>query len=94
VIALAVLLAALLPLGMGCDRHSQAPSTGDLITLKQAGVPDGVVAVMQNPPQPVVRAVRAPTPVIVEEYHYGYPRHHRPVHHRRHGTHWGVQIGH
>jgi hypothetical protein len=74
----------------------QIPSTGDLITLKQAGVPDGVVAVMQNPPTPAAKVVRGPTPVIVEEYHYGHPRpryiHHRYHPHRRHNAHWGVQI--
>ena len=75
----------------------QPPSSADLITLKQAGVPDEVVAVMQNPPQPVTKVVPAPAPVIVEEHHYGYPRpryirHRHP--HRRHGFHWGVQVHH
>ena len=82
------------------------PTSGDLITLKQAGVPDGVVAAMQNPPAPRVQAVpvAAPTPVIVEEHHYGWPgwhspprRHHhhghRRGHRRGHNLHWGVTVG-
>ena len=77
---------------------ARLPSTSDLITLKQAGVPDGVVAVMQNPPQPVARIVPARPTVIVEEYHFGWPHRYRPIHHsghrRRNSLHWGVQIGH
>ena len=83
----------------------RVPTSGDLITLKQAGVSDNVVAAMQKPPAqaapPVqVVPVAAPTPVIVEEHHYGWPGWHRPhrrhVHHRhrRPGrVHWGVTFG-
>jgi hypothetical protein len=79
------------------------PSSGDLITLNQAGVVDGVVAVMQNPParQVQVVPVAAPRPVIVEEHHYGWPSWHRPHgrhHHGRHHkgpgrVHWGMHLG-
>jgi hypothetical protein len=76
------------------------PTAGDLITLKQAGVADSVVAVMQSPPVPAVRVVPAPAPqpVIIEEYHYGWPRYHHPhyrhYHHRPGHVHWGVSVGH
>ncbi|MCG8584843.1 MAG: glycine zipper domain-containing protein [Pirellulales bacterium] len=79
------------------------PTSADLITLKQAGVPDGVVAVMQNPPQPATKVVpvAAPAPVIVEEHHYGWPgwhgrpyrRHYHHRHHRPGRVHWGVTVG-
>jgi hypothetical protein len=85
---------------------ANVPTSGDLITLKQAGVSDGVVAVMQNPPAqktrvvPVAAPVAAPSTIIVEEHHYDWPGWHRPhrrhVHHRHHRPsrmHWGVTVG-
>lgn len=58
--------------------------TNDLIFLQQQGVSTRVIKAMQEPPPvqaqqaPVVIREQAPTPVIVEEYHYGYPRYPRP----------------
>ncbi len=75
---------------------------GDLIRLQQQGVSTRVVATMQEPPRQAARTVLvqepAPTPVIVEEYHYGPywgPRYYRPYHRRHHrpGMSWGVAIG-
>ena len=77
---------------------------GDLIHLQQQGVSAQVVAAMQAPPQvvqqPVVVQQPAPTPVIVEEYHYapgwgprphyGPPRHWRPR--PRPAVRWGVSV--
>ncbi|MBN1590729.1 MAG: hypothetical protein JW888_14545 [Pirellulales bacterium] len=76
-------------------------AAGDLISLKQQGVSAAVIEAMQTtpPPQPTTTVVQqpAPQPVIVEEYHYGYPgwgppprrRHYRP----RPGVSWGVAFG-
>lgn len=75
-------------------------STGDIITLKQQGVSDGVIQAMQRPPvrQPVVVA-EAP-PVIIRDHYYGgpycygphwYPRHHWHHHRHRHrGPHTSI----
>jgi len=71
-----------------------APLTSaDLITLKQQGVADSVIQVMQAPPVQRVAAVPA-QPVIVEEHYYGGPYygpywHPRPYwgHHHHHGYH-------
>ncbi|HLA83817.1 MAG TPA: glycine zipper domain-containing protein [Thermoguttaceae bacterium] len=77
------------------------PAAGELIALKQQGVSAAVIEVMQTTPPPatVVRQV-APTPVIVEEYHYGSPfwgpppyrYYHRPSY-ARPGVSWGVAVG-
>ncbi len=53
--------------------------TGDLINLQNQGISTRVIAAMQQTPTPVQQANTvvvqqpAPTPVIVEEYHYGHP---------------------
>ncbi|NLE39530.1 MAG: hypothetical protein GX621_16025, partial [Pirellulaceae bacterium] len=67
------------------------PDANDLITLKQHGVSAAVIDAMQTsrPPQTttVVREA-APTPVVVQEYHYGYgPPFHGPPYHRYHYPH-------
>lgn len=79
------------------------PSANDLIQLKQAGVSDAVVRVMQEPPRvAAAQPVAAGPPVIVEEHYYGAPyrpRHHwhHPHHYRHHpgrhrNPHWGVGV--
>lgn len=77
----------------------------DVIYLHQNGVPDDVIAVMQNPPAPapamapvaaVPMVAAAPPPVIVEEHYYAPPyygprwRHH----HYHHGPSvgWGISV--
>lgn len=81
---------------------AQIPTAHDLIHLKNAGVSDPVLGVMQNPP-PVEQVASVPErQVIVEEHHYGpdpwgpyyygpprrYYRHH--PRYRRPGVSWGV----
>jgi hypothetical protein len=80
-------------------------TTEDVIALHQQGVSTNVIKTLQNPPQPVAVAqpapVVAPTPVIVEEHHYGpafipppYPhRHWYPRRHHRPGVSWGISFG-
>ncbi len=76
---------------------------GDLISLKQQGVSAAVIEAMQTTPTPrpatVVQQV-APQPVIVEQYHYGYPmwgppprRFYRHHYGPRPGVSWGVAVG-
>jgi len=48
-------------------------TSSDLITLKQQGVPDGVIVAMQAPPPQQRVAVAQAPPVIVEEHYYGGP---------------------
>ena len=60
---------------------AQVATVNDLIWLKQQGVSDNVIRVIQAPPpvpaQPVL--VRpAPRPVVVEEFYYGHPYYHHP----------------
>ena len=83
--------------------HGMASPLGsrDLISLKEQGVSTPVIEAMQAPPpRPVVVREPAPTPVIVEQYHYGppywgpppyryYPHRYRP---RRSGVSWGVSV--
>jgi outer membrane lipoprotein SlyB len=72
------------------------PSVDDLITLRNAGVSDAVVQVMQQTPPPTAQVssqyesspyrVGPPGPVIIEEHHYVAPPfpYHRHHHHRHH----------
>lgn len=75
-------------------------SSNDLITLKQNGVSEPVIAAMQAPPvvKPVPVATTQAQPVIVEEHYYGGPYvmgpprriyRHRPP---RPGVMWGVTV--
>jgi len=79
--------------------------TEDVIFLHQQGVSTRVIKAMQSPPQPAQAASyrqAAPTPVVVEEYHYGppvwwgprpwHPRHHYRYRHRRPGVSWGFSF--
>jgi outer membrane lipoprotein SlyB len=78
--------------------------TNDLIFLQQQGVSTRVIKAMQEPPPvqtqqaPVVIRERAPAPVIVEEYHYGYPAWPRPYYYpyRHHAppprVGWGISF--
>ena len=75
---------------------------GDLIRLQQQGVSTRVVAAMQEAQrqatQPVLVQEPVPTPVFVEQYHYGPycgPRYYRPYRSWRHrpGVGWGVAVG-
>mgnify|MGYP000846364492 CR=1 FL=1 len=69
----------------------------DVISLQQQGVSKRVIAALQAPPvtqQATATVAAKPTPVIVEEYHYGSPwwgpprpRYHRP---RHPGMSWGI----
>jgi len=94
--------------GVGADlisnhiRHhgvTRIPNSDDLIRLKQAGVSDTVVRVMQEPPQVAAAPVAAGPPVIVEEHYYGRPYYPHPhwrhphFRHRRHGPSWSVGVG-
>ncbi|MEX1039788.1 MAG: glycine zipper domain-containing protein [Pirellulaceae bacterium] len=86
---------------------AQSPTAQDLIYLKNGGVSDPVLAVMQNPPPVQQVASAPPRHVIVEEHHYGpgpwgpyyygpprrYYRHPRHHHHRS-GVSWGVSVRH
>ena len=75
-------------------------TTEDVIALHQQGVGTNVIKTMQSPPPRPV-AVAAPTPVIVEQYHYGPPviappchqRHWYPRRHRSPGVSWGLSFG-
>ncbi len=84
---------------------AQPPSAQDVIYLTQQGVAPEVIQAMQSPrvAQAVHVAPPPPTPVIIEEYHYGrpycYPPHHFDFHHhhhhRRHGhghVGWGISF--
>jgi hypothetical protein len=85
----------------GMARTLQA---SDLIMLQQSGVSTRVISAMQNPPPQPAKAVvvrePAPTPVIVEEYHYGPPvwrPYYGPHHYYRHypprsGVSWGLSF--
>ena len=73
----------------------------DLIRLQQEGVSTRAIAAMQATPQPQARTVvveqPAPTPVIVEEYHYAPywgPRYCPPPRRWHHppGVSWGVSV--
>jgi hypothetical protein len=70
----------------------------DLILLQQQGVSPRVVSAMQaaSQPQPPPMVIQqpAPTPVIVEEYHYGRPYywHPHPRHYPPPGVSWGVTV--
>jgi len=78
----------------------------DLIALQQQGVSAKVIKAMQDPPLPPRRetvVMQQPVrPVIVEEYHYGYPYpywgppcyHYYPRHRHRPGVSWGISVGH
>ncbi len=80
---------------------ARRPQVGELITLREQGVSDMVVKAMQSAklaaePEPQVRVIRTPRPVVVREHHYVVPRpsplrHHHIHHHRpRHsGSHFG-----
>jgi len=89
-------------------RHgvAQVPSAPDLIYLKNNGVSDVVINMMQNPPVEVVSALVRER-VIVEEHHYGpgpywgpdpycgpHWHHRRHYHRHRPGVHWGISVGH
>jgi len=79
--------------------------TDDIIFLTQQGVSPRVIKAMQAPPpaaaQPAAYQPVSPTPVIVEEHHYGPPvfwgpphpcyRPHR-YHRHRQGVSWGVSF--
>ena len=77
-------------------------AASDLIVLQQQGVSTRVIAAMQEQPAVVPQAViveqAPPTPVIVEQYHYGpawgppYYWHRRPHYHPRPGVSWGVSV--
>lgn len=61
----------------------RVPGPHELVTLKQQGVSASVLRAMQEagnrpPPATTVITQPAPTPVIVEEYHYGPPCWHPP----------------
>lgn len=79
---------------------ASTPSVGDLITLRDAGVSDGVIKAMQSTPLPTARVAAPEGAVIIEEHHYiapppphvYHPHHHGWPHHRR-GLHWGVSLG-
>jgi hypothetical protein len=83
---------------------AQPPSAQDVIYLTQQGVAPEVIQAMQSPRMaqaPVHVAPPPPTPVIIEEYHYGrpycYPPHHFDFHHHHHGhghgrVGWGISF--
>jgi hypothetical protein len=86
---------------------AQPPSAQDVIYLTQQGVAPEVIQAMQSPrvAQVPVQVAPPPTPVIIEEYHYGRPYgyppyhhfdfHHHHHHHRRHGhgrVGWGISF--
>ncbi len=74
----------------------------DVIALHKQGVPESVIAAMQDSPGPAALAAQpvyvtpAPAPVVVEEYHYvaprpywGPPRYYAyPAHHHHHHYRW------
>jgi hypothetical protein len=83
---------------------AQPPSAQDVIYLTQQGVSPDVIQAMQSPrvAQVPVHVAPPPTPVIIEEYHYGrpyWPPHHFDFHHHHHHRHhghgrigWGVSF--
>ena len=82
---------------------AQPPTVDDLITMRNAGVQDSVIQVMQTAPPPVDPAPIPPAgPVVVEEHHYFEPGPWQPRFRRRPpwfrrrdgpGVHWGISVG-